>query len=45
VHVTRYVCERAIEERVIELSEAKKALAKGALHKLSNDEMRKARKA
>jgi SWI/SNF-related matrix-associated actin-dependent regulator of chromatin subfamily A3 len=45
VHVTRYVCERTIEERVVELSEAKKALAKGALHKLSNDEMRKARKA
>ena len=45
VQVTRYACEHTIEERVIELSEAKKALAKGALHKLSNEEMRKARKA
>ena len=40
VHVTRYVVNRTIEERVEELKASKEWLAKGALRKLSPEEAR-----
>jgi len=43
VHVVRYVMKDSIEEKMLKLQAKKAALNKGALAKLSNEEMRAAR--
>lgn len=43
VRVVRLVAERTVEERILELQQAKSALGRGALQKLSAEEARQAR--
>ena len=43
VRVVRYVAKYTVEQRMVELQEAKRALAKGALARLSDAELKRAR--
>jgi len=43
VFVTRYVMENSLEEKILKLQSSKAALNKGALAKLSAEEVRQAR--
>jgi len=42
VHIMRFVMQDSVEERIVELQEAKSLQAKGAMQKLKGDEKRKA---
>ena len=43
VRIVRYVTKHTVEQRMLELQEQKKALAKGALARLSEAEQKRAR--
>ena len=43
VRIVRFVTEHSIEQRILELQEAKKAITRGALAKLSAEELRRTR--
>jgi SNF2 family DNA or RNA helicase len=45
VFIVRYLADDTIEERILKLQEAKAALSKGALAKLTPEEARRARTA
>ena len=45
VYVVRYACERTVEQKMLKLQEAKAALGRGALTKLTAEEQRAARAA
>lgn len=45
VRVVRLVCTNSVENRILEIQEKKQTLGKGALRKLSADELRKTRMA
>ena len=45
VSVVRYVAQRTIEMRVVELADSKRCLGRGAMQKLSAEELRKMRAA
>ncbi len=43
VRVVRFICKNSIEEKILLVQERKKAMAAGAMRKLTRDEARQAR--